>query len=694
MTDATLFEKMCRPLPGDFLPAAFPVPLQQYALSGSWTERHLSEIERNNWLSRTLLTYLLHKRPISYFADKQVPAFLSPKLGVWLNEVTSTVEGMPVTRVMEFLGKQLAPYDRVYDIKKKEGLIKLYADLAGSMSITLRLPHSLLPGFVFEHLAEKAVLPQPSAVFPLSIGMMLMWRNLFPGLPFEPSSLPHVEAFAAQLVSLVIGGRLDPRILTKEIITWLNAPTTAGQVLQITNFMVIVLRLAGVEQDARWKEEAFLRALTQQMINDIWATLAIPAAVAEAHERTATLLGLKLPASTLRPFDGKEPAYVWGYMPPKGLDPSSRQVNLMAVDDLTLQGARLSTRLQTGLQAGSVNAVTLADKAEARMKDVAAGPINIIPCRLDILADFMLRRGLVNFEGRYNIGYGVWETDRLPQGIRPALDLLDEIWVATESQKKLFEKETSKPVYVLPHPVNEAPVSKNLSRVMLGVPEDAFVFTTVVECYDWLSRKNPHAAMQAFQMAFPNEKNVALIVKTRDIAKSMSQREEGVIQRMQNIWNKDGRVFPVHDMYSDSELQALLGLSDAYISLHRSSAYGSVMIEAMMHGKPVIATNGSDYLSAKTGYPVKSVVADVVFEGYAFLDKEAGHAWSDPEIADAAAQMKAVYANREAAKKIAAEGQKLVQQRYSATACGKAMQARIEAILQSDAMRRKKEKAA
>jgi hypothetical protein len=50
------------------------------------------------------------------------------------------------------------------------------------------------------------------------------------------------------------------------------------------------------------------------------------------------------------------------------------------------------------------------------------------------------------YDRSYNIGYVFWELDRIPKCFRLALDMLDEIWVASEYNREIFERAAAIPV--------------------------------------------------------------------------------------------------------------------------------------------------------------------------------------------------------------------------------------------------------
>src|SRR5258707_185253 len=91
-----------------------------------------------------------------------------------------------------------------------------------------------------------------------------------------------------------------------------------------------------------------------------------------------------------------------------------------------------------------------------------------------------------------------------------------------------------------------------------------------------------------------------------------------------------------------------MNLSDCYVSLHRSEGLGLPMIEAMLLGKPVIATAYSgnmDFMDRENSLlvPYRLTTLDRDFPPYA-----KGMRWADPDHDDAAAHMRWAAENRSA----------------------------------------------
>ncbi len=119
---------------------------------------------------------------------------------------------------------------------------------------------------------------------------------------------------------------------------------------------------------------------------------------------------------------------------------------------------------------------------------------------------------------------------------------------------------------------------------------------------------------------------------------------------------------------------------DAYVSLHRSEGFGIGMAEAMLAGKPVVATaygGNTDFLTERTGYPVGYRLT-AVGEGSWPYDPAAR--WADPDLDEAAAALRAVVDDRETATARTRAGAELLRAEHSHAAAGARMARRLEAI--------------
>ncbi|MBI3418552.1 MAG: glycosyltransferase [Proteobacteria bacterium] len=596
----TLFEKLCQPLPDGTLPPVFHVPLQQYSMSGMEVDRDITEAEQDLWQRSTLLGYLMNKRTGNYFSDSSIPGLIPPLLMDWLNEKMAEAGGLPVTRFAQILCRHLAPYDRLYDLRKKRGVIGLYSDLAGALGLALRLPPELIPQAVFDVLAQPA--ESPAGDMPLSRGLAHVWRTLLPQLLFEPEKERNRAAFLMQFFQLSGGLGLDARFMTPAFVEWLNAPAhpTGREGVAVTHLMMEVFRMAGVEEN-RWNDPAYALHMAGQFFAEAYPNLMLPLAVAEAHERIAAAGNFPAVKKVFSPWaSAARPRYVTKPVKPAPIDAAQAEVNVIGWDDQYQRLERSGQRLAEIVRATGLRHTRIPSSSEAgRMEKGAAralprpfGPINVFACDLDHLGDYFLRQGLETFEGRYNIGLCAWETGKLPRTYKTGLHLLDEVWVASAFEKMLFEKDARCPVQVMPPALNAAPPLPAVTRAMMDLPQDAFLFMTAFDCLDWLSRKNPRAAVQAFKQAFTRNEKVALVIKTRNIARTVAKREEGHVFRLIKAC-ADPRIHVIHDDLPDAEMNGLLNLCDAYVSLHRCSSFGALMAEAMALGKPVIATEGS-----------------------------------------------------------------------------------------------------
>ena len=223
---------------------------------------------------------------------------------------------------------------------------------------------------------------------------------------------------------------------------------------------------------------------------------------------------------------------------------------------------------------------------------------NLLCLNADQLPRFARQVGAGFFAGRRNIGICFWETETLPDEHRAGLQLLDEIWVASDFIRQAVEEATDRPVRVFPHPVARA-----LPEVdETGIPAqlefgERRVFLTSFDFLSDVQRKNPAGAIEAFCRAFPlpggiGARDPLLVIKSINAAR----RPLDALTLQQQIGDRpdirwiDGHLPP--DQYA-----ALTARADAFLSLHRSEGFGLNLAEAMALGTPVIATGYSGNLA-------------------------------------------------------------------------------------------------
>jgi glycosyltransferase involved in cell wall biosynthesis len=210
----------------------------------------------------------------------------------------------------------------------------------------------------------------------------------------------------------------------------------------------------------------------------------------------------------------------------------------------------------------------------------------------------------------------------------------------------------------MPLPVEvEQPLVTPFVEQMIG---GAFCVLSIFDFNSRIERKNPIGSIRAFRKAFPSEnKDAKLILKT--INKSSNNAQFDLIMRE---IGDDERIVVVDGILSRNELCALIASVDVFLSLHRSEGLGRPLVEAMLLGTPVVATQWSgpeDYLTTDTGYPIRSKLSPVLEGEYPHAAGE----WADPDLEQAAQALRTIYTNKEDARSRSTVARSLVCEKYS-----------------------------
>jgi glycosyltransferase involved in cell wall biosynthesis len=265
---------------------------------------------------------------------------------------------------------------------------------------------------------------------------------------------------------------------------------------------------------------------------------------------------------------------------------------------------------------------------------------NLICVNADLLATFHAEVGPAFFADRRSIAVWFWEIARFPAVLHHAFELVDEVWVASGFVRDSIARETSKPVHVVPLPI-EPPTSPARTRSELGLP-DGFLFLFSFDFLSIFERKNPLGLIAAYTQAFTPDGGAALVIKSIN-----GDHDQRSLARLRQAAAGRNDIRVLDGYVSVAENHATIAACDCYVSLHRSEGYGLTMAEAMAHAKPVIATGYSgnlDFMTEENSYlvPYRLSAVPEGCEPY-----PAGAEWAEPDVAAASRLMRRVFENRE-----------------------------------------------
>ncbi len=287
----------------------------------------------------------------------------------------------------------------------------------------------------------------------------------------------------------------------------------------------------------------------------------------------------------------------------------------------------------------------------------------------------------------YAIGFFFWELDQPAECHRLALDLVDEIWVASDYNRRCFASWTDKPVInvgaaldigVLPPPAAVADARHRLCRAGAG----DFVMLATFDALSFVSRKNPLGLVRAFLDAFSNDPTARLVLKTHNTAASAGGLARRLWDEVLRLAGADDRILILDETLSFASIMALTASADCYVSLHRAEGLGFGLLEAMRLGVPVLCTAYSGNLEFCDDETAWLVAADEVAVGagdYAYASP--GHRWAEPRHAAAVAALQALRSDDPLRRSRAEAARARAIERYGIEAAGRRYAARIGEIL-------------
>ena len=270
-----------------------------------------------------------------------------------------------------------------------------------------------------------------------------------------------------------------------------------------------------------------------------------------------------------------------------------------------------------------------------------------------------------------------WEGEHGILDVWPFLAGKDPVIGMSDFNVEYFSRDLEAPVYKILYPLRkiDVPVSpKNEIRKRLGIKSDDFM---VLFTFDFGSfkRKNPLAAMNAFAKAFADVSDVNLVFKT--MGSKSHQKEVDAIKHEAAKLGIEDRFTMITEYLSHSDLYGLTAACDAYVSLHKGEGFGLGMAEAMLFGKPVVATGWSanmEFTKEGVALPVPYKLVPVKADEYFSAMKE----WAEADVDAAAAALKKLYSDPEFRSELGVRAKSFIEEHFSTENFKKSVEAFLD----------------
>ncbi|MBS7740583.1 MULTISPECIES: glycosyltransferase family 4 protein [unclassified Chelatococcus] len=255
-----------------------------------------------------------------------------------------------------------------------------------------------------------------------------------------------------------------------------------------------------------------------------------------------------------------------------------------------------------------------------------------------------LAYGLSYLEGevladKFVIGYCPWDLEQLPPETAAQLSLLDEVWVPSHFTRRAFQTAgVRRPIRVIPY-ILEVPPAVHADRKRFGLDEDSFIVAVVANLQSGFARKNPLAAISAFQRAFSRHEQVTLALKI-----NKTDMASPGYAKLRKIAGQDPRIKLISRDLLDDDMWRFLASADVVLSLHRAESFGLTLAQGMLLGRPTVATAWSgnlDFMPQSASCLVPSRLVPV--EGADKLEGCPGQVWASPDVPAAADILRRLY---------------------------------------------------
>jgi len=252
---------------------------------------------------------------------------------------------------------------------------------------------------------------------------------------------------------------------------------------------------------------------------------------------------------------------------------------------------------------------------------------------------------------KLNIGYCVWETDKLhPDWPIYINNNVEACIVSCDWSVDVYKRSgVEVPVFSVPHGIDLSEFEGIVPYEVSGVKPGAFKFYSI---FQFTERKNPMAIIKSYWHAFQKDENVALILKTYRMGFTDQDKQiiRDTVGRIKSVMPMD-KYPPMYLVMDSLDRHQILGLhmfGDCCVSLDRGEGFGLVPFEAGVCGKPIIVTGiggALEYAKPENSYLVNHFMTPV-FGMPQSPWYRGDQMWAEPDLAHAVELMRRVYDNQ------------------------------------------------
>jgi len=238
-----------------------------------------------------------------------------------------------------------------------------------------------------------------------------------------------------------------------------------------------------------------------------------------------------------------------------------------------------------------------------------------------------------------------WELPLVPRSWEPMLRAMDVVLAPTRYIADACAPVVGEDRVVLYPQAVFLPEDVHPDRSRWGIPREATTFIVSFDIGSDVERKNPWAAIDAFQLAFPDEGDVRLVVKTKPWPHMRAYRAQA--QKLAERVASDSRIQLIDESLTYADVLQLYASCDVMISLHRSEGLGLHLMEAMSLGVVVVGTGWSgnvDFMTPANSVLVPYQLVPVKTAHSAYLSETGrdGQVWAEADARAAASELVAL----------------------------------------------------